>query len=358
MAQRFPPGHLGYPQAYPPGHPPPGYPPPGYPPPGHPPPPGYPPPGHQRGANPPHQGPARQPLGVRGAPSGPRSDLSQADTSAITHNLYVKVVPAGDPDKKSQALTLDMLRYIHDRLVIFKQMGIIVKVNKVTPRALQDQALRSAMVKKGITNLPALKTTTNIYIGLNAIKDLYERNIEEFRATNRRGEKPVEGAAPDDDDLDVYYRDEMTFERAEEDAQETGIGQTDDMMDAYRRMMERREASESTRRSSTGRRAAAATQVTQDRRAPPAQRQEPPRRPPAASARPDNVGGQHRAPRPQTGDPDDDEINETITRLAADIDDQTRERAFSGGGNDEDENSVQDDLMERAFYGRSQSSDA
>ncbi len=48
------------------------------------------------------------------------------------------------------------------------------------------------------------------------------------------------------------------------------------------------------------------------------------------------------------------EINDTIDRLARDIDDDTRARAFSSGGGDslDDDGGadVQDDLMERAYW--------
>ena len=184
----------------------------------------------------------------RGAPGGPREVLARgADTGQVAHNLYVKVVTGADADHKSRDITLGALKYVHARLATFAQMGIAVKVNKIRSQDLQDPRLVEAMRKRGITRLPALTTPNNVYIGLKEICDLYERNVKEFAAVAARGERPVEGILPEDD-LDSYYREEMSFERADEDAEETGLGEGDNMMDSYRRMMERRENSESGRR--------------------------------------------------------------------------------------------------------------
>jgi hypothetical protein len=254
----------------------------------------------------------------------------------------VKVVADGDPDRKSRELTLEILQYVHARLPVFKQMGLAVKVNKMRSLDLRDARLVNAMRKRGIKSLPALTTPNNVYHGCREICDLYERNFQEFQAFGRRGEKPVEGVAPEDD-LDVFYRDEMTFERAEEDAEETGLGEADDMMDAYRRVMERRERSEAGRRPSS-RPAKGPSVAADDRRA------APPR--PPASSRPDNVGMPSRRAAPL--DPDDAEIQATIDRLAQDIDDNVHARAFASGGGDSLDGGegadFQDDLMERAYW--------
>jgi hypothetical protein len=289
----------------------------------------------------PSAAPRRAPIGVRGAPSGPRADLARADTSQVLHNIYVKVVVGPDPDRKSRDITLQTLKYVHSRLPSFAQMGLAVKVNKITSFDLQNARLVGAMKGRGIVRLPALTTPNGVYLGYSEIVKLYELNLKEFAARDRRGEKAVEGAAPEDA-LDGYYKDEMTFEAAEEDAQETGLGEADDMMDSYRLMMQRRETSTAGQRKPSSRAAAAAAR--------PDSRAAPPR--PPASTRPDNVG---RAPRRAPADPDDAEIEATIDRLAQDIDDGVRSKAFSAGGGDSYDDDggadVQDDLMERAFYG-------
>lgn len=294
-----------------------------------------------------HGGPApprKAPIGYRGPPSGrPAANLAAADSGLIQHNLYIKVVPANDPDKMSSRLTLEALRFIHERLPIFKKMGLNVTVFRVTPAHLTNARVKAAMVARGITRLPAIVTPVNTYLGLKEISDLYARNIAEFEAANRRGDKAVEGAVLDEeDDLAKFYSSEMTLEAAEEDAQETGIGENDDMMESYRGMMERRDQAESKRRpgGAAGRPAAAAPS---ERQSPAAARQTaaPPR-----STRPDNVG---RHP------PADDNDSDLIDQLTQDIDDNLRSAAMQGGGGDSYEdgegegNSAQDDLMERAW---------
>lgn len=283
----------------------------------------------------------------RGPPSGSRTDLSRADTSQVQHNLYVKVVTGADADHKSRDITLGALKYVHTRLATFAQMGIAVKVNKIRSQDLQDPRLIEAMRKRGITRLPALTTPNNVYIGLKEICDVYERNVKEFAAVASRGERPVEGILPEDD-LDSYYREEMSFERADEDAEETGIGEGDDMMNSYRRMMDRRDNSESGRRPhhiAGGRLLATTSDVSGGPRG----------GGPRPAGRPDNIappagGARQRAP----VDAEDAEIQETIDRLARDIDDGMRSRAFTSGGGDslDDDGGAdpQDDLMERAYW--------
>lgn len=305
----------------------------------------------------PPAGVRRAPLGVRGAPSGPRTDLSGADTAAMAHNLYVKVVGANDPDSKSRLITLEILKYVSSRIAMFRRMGIVVQVKKVRPVDLQNAKLLAAMKGRGITRLPALTTLNNVYLGYKEISDVYERNIREFNAMKGREEKAVVGAAPDADDdqydLQAFYKDEMSFERADEDAQETGIGESDDMMDSYRTMMERREQSESGRRKPGRPAAAAGAPAGQGRSAPPPAG--------AARARPDNIAAPPPARRPAPSDPDDAEIMETIDRLARDIDEGTRTRAFSASGgdslDDDGGSDIQDELMERAYYSNTVASD-
>jgi hypothetical protein len=274
--------------------------------------------------------------------SRPRADLSKVDTGLVPHGLYVKVVTEGDPDTKSRDLTLSVLKYVHARLGIFAQMGIAVKVQKIRSQDLRNPQIVEVMKRRGILRLPALTTPNGVYLGFTDIQDVYDRNIREYESSRRRGEQAVEGAILQDDDLDGFFRSEMTFARAEEDAQETGLGEEGNMMDSYRHMMERREKSG----------ASSARKATQFRPAeapPPQSRAAPPRAAPPPG-RPDNVARQRPA------DPYDDEIQDTINRLSQDIDDGTRMAAFAGGGGDSfaDEdgggNDAQDDLMERAYY--------
>jgi len=281
-----------------------------------------------------------RPLGVRGPPSGrPQVDLAQADTGTVDHVLYVKIVNGGDRDEKSQKLTLSILQYVNDIKAVLGQMGITVKVESIKSTSLQSPALVAAMKKRGITRLPALRTKTDVYLGDQEIRTVYDRNIREYEAVGRRDERPTQEDVPDDD-LVAYYMDEMTFDRAEEDTEELGLGESENMMDAYRDMMDRREKSRAhVRPPQPGRTHGP--------------REGPARRPTAAPrARPDNV----RAPavrRPV--DPEEAEIQETIDRLSRDIDQGFRDRVFNpGDGNvidDDGDENIKDDLMEAAYWG-------
>jgi hypothetical protein len=268
--------------------------------------------------------------------------VGQRTNGQTVHNLYVKVVADGDADRMSRDITITTLKYIHKWLPVFTQMGISIKVNKIRSQDLQNHRLVEAMRKRGLTRLPALMTPNGVYIGLKEISGVYDKNVKEFTAAAAR---PAEGLLPEDD-LDNFYRDEMTFERAGEDSQEAGIGEGDDMMSSYRHMMERRDRPDShPPRPATGR--------------PPATTGDAPPRslhrslpPPHAGGRPDNIA----PPRRQRANNDEDaEIQETIDRLARDIDDGTRGLAFSQSGGDslDDEGGAdpQDDLMERAYWG-------
>jgi hypothetical protein len=287
-------------------------------------------------------------------------DLSKADTSDITHRLYVKVVPAGDPDTKSNAITLRLLQFVKSRMPAMKQMGLTVHVDKITSIQLKNTRLTDAMKKRGILRLPALTTTSNIYLGVQEIEDVYEKNIRAFQAHVNRGERPVEGAA-DDDDYSEFYRKEMTFARAVEDAQhdddDIGNDNTSSMMDTYRDRCKQREQSTKPPgaggvRTHAGVTFAAGTAGERRQGGP------------APASRADNVGAPARPSRPPRDISDDAEIEDTIDRLAREIDEGTMTQAFSGGGGDsldDDEgggggNSAQDTYMERAFWANQQES--
>lgn len=277
---------------------------------------------------------------MRHAVSGPPSD-----TGPVVHNLYVLVVggnAAAPNDRKSRELTLAILKYIHDRLPIFTKMGVNIRVHKVNKSDLRNARLVEAMKRRGISSLPALVTPNNTYIGNRSIGEVYEKNIAEYQAFLRQDTEAPTGIAQEDDDLSNFYRSEMTFEKAEIDDglgnDEGGIGEGSDMMDAYRQMMERRETRE-TKGSGRGQTA------PPKRGSAPA----PPKRggAPAPAGRPDNVAPRARG----TGDSMMDSL---IDRMAGDIDAQTFEDAFTGGGGDsldlDGGTNAQDDLMEKAYW--------
>ena len=272
----------------------------------------------------------------------------------MLHNVYVKVVQKGDTDVKSKDLTLQVLKYIHQRINIFKQMGLQIKVNKITSQDLQNVRLRAAMKKKGIARLPAMTTLTNTYLGVKEIFDIYDRNIKEYLAVRGREEKKIEGLAKEDD-LDDYFKTEMTFERAEDDEKESGIGESDDMMSAYQSMMQRRDEQNAKRRPS---RLPSIPTAPRGRAGGPAPAM------PGQSGRPDNVGGARRpttAPPTSTASGDgDDEIASIISRMAHDIDSGTMSSAFQGNGGDSLEGGEgadpMDKLMESSYWQNQESS--
>lgn len=213
----------------------------------------------------------------------------------VAHNLYVKVVTGADADHKSSSITVDVLKYIQTRLPALRSMGISVRVNTVRSQDLQNPRLVEAMRKRGITRLPALATPNDVYIGLKEITGVYERNLRAFAEADSR-ERPDGEEEAGDDALDSFYRDEMSFERADEDVEEAGLGEGDNMMDSYRHMMERRESSSERRPGRPGAGAAAGP-------APRGPRPGAAPRPPGAAPRPPARPGPTTSPRAGTTSP-------------------------------------------------------
>lgn len=280
-----------------------------------------------------YQAPRRRPV-----------DLRKADTSQTVHQLYVKVAGSGEalaPNAlKSRNLTLQILQFINQQLPVFGQMGIGVRVNKIRDIDLQNSKLIGAMKRKGITRLPALITPTNVYVGNREIVDVYTRNIRGFQAHKQREEKEVKGMAPEDD-LDRYYASELGSEQAWQDAvtgsaeDGEGIGDSADMMDAYRAMMSRREKSNRQRQPGGSRLAAIADTA---------------RRGGGAATVPTAVTGGSRRDNVQADDPQG-----SIDQLISNIDANTYSQAFAGGGGDSlmddgGPGNSQDDLMFSAYW--------
>lgn len=347
----------------------------------------FPPPGPFRGAPPSYRGPpgpgagpvyAAPPPAVRNrAPPAPPPTPTpghdpRTDDDPI-HYVYVKVDPAGEraADQVSRELTLRLLKYIHDNLAVIREMGVAVRVEKLSPELLANRSVFDALLAKGITRLPALKTPENVYVGLDPIVGVYEENIRMFLAERRRGDRPpATPDAADEDPLESMYRDEMTLERAEKDRAfegENGFEEgTSDMMEAHRAMLERRDKSSAASRrrlqsgGGTDNQRPSPLEDGNVSRRPPSRREEPPlSRPP--SSRGDNVGGAARA-RPARDPSDDGDISDTIDRLAREIDSGTLSRAYSSQSGDpglEDDNAGddRDAVMEAKYWANQQHTD-
>ncbi len=239
------------------------------------------------------------------------------------HNLFVQTSTRIGPQElespavlKGRRLTLQVLQYIQDHLGALAKMGIKVRVNRLRRCDLANSRVTQAMKNKGITRLPALVTPNRVYVGMREIAAVYERNIKAFEETVRRSD-PVSAG---DRELRHYYADEMSFERATQDQADGDVmDESADMMDDYRKLLQRREQRESS---------APAPTV------------------PPAGARPDNVA----APGPGPGvslNPDNDpDTAMLIGRLEADL--RPYEPPFSGG--------AQDDLMETAYWANQKAS--
>jgi hypothetical protein len=246
-------------------------------------------------------------------------------------------------------------------------MGVVVRVEKLTPDLLANRGVFDALLAKGVTRLPALKTPENVYIGLDPIVGVYEENIRMFLAERRRGERPPATPDADDEDpLEAMYRDEMTLERAEKDRSfegENGFeGGETDMLEAHRAMLEHRDKSSASRRRQTGDEPSPLEDGNAARRRPPPRRDEQPlSRPPPSRGDNVGVGGAARA-RPARDPSDDGDISDTIDRLAREIDSGTLSRAYSsrpGGDELEDDNAgdARDEIMEAKYWANQQQTD-
>jgi hypothetical protein len=141
----------------------------------------------------------------------------------MIHNLFVLDEKVS---QKSRQCTLEILNYIVSIRPYFDQFGIQIKVNKIRSIDLANPRLIDAMKVKKITELPALITPNNVYLGVTGIKNLYEQNIREY-------EKLSQDDNPESD-LQSYYAKEMTLERvAQDNAESDALTESDKIKTAY-----------------------------------------------------------------------------------------------------------------------------
>lgn len=240
------------------------------------------------------------------------------------HNIYVKVITGSDNDYKSRDITLNILKYLQVKMPLLQQMGVSVKINKVRSQDLQNPRLVEAIRQKGISRLPALVTASNVYIGFKDIIDVYESNIKTFmKMTTPQKSQPVK-KVPYETNLEDFYKNEMTLDKANEDTEEVDFGEGADMMTSYRNRMEKRDTSSQPSRQNMTQKITSISKNNNSRSA-------------------ENISINN----------DEAEIQETINRLALDIDSSIREKAFTASKNDslDEGGDPQDDLMERAYWG-------
>ena len=167
----------------------------------------------------------------------------------MIHTLFVAIIRKNDVQSKkdtmARQLTLDLIHFVRQNLPVLDEMGIVIVIERVDKKKLQDPRVRNAMKSAGLASLPALRTSTGIYLGNEEIKGLYMKNIEKFYEWKTRSEAPLGGMSAEDD-LASYYKNEMTMEKATADHAslddvEDINGENDDMMGAYRKRMRGRE---------------------------------------------------------------------------------------------------------------------
>lgn len=169
------------------------------------------------------------------------------------HNIYVLDVGSTKTSKdvRRRDLTLSILRYIHQKLPIIKQMGVKIQVHKIKKSELSSKRLVKAMKKRRISSLPALVTPKSTYIGNESIRELYEKNITEYNTFLNSKTNSGINTTESGDDLDNYFQNEI---KVGDNESEGGMDEDEDpsnnMMDNYRKMLQRRESGNKTQQQS------------------------------------------------------------------------------------------------------------
>ena len=241
----------------------------------------------------------------------------------MRHNLYVKVAN----DSLSYQLTLEILQYVQKNINILKKMEVELHVVKLTFDELENTAVQQSLLQRGITKLPALTTSQNIYLGNTEIINIYEKNIKDYlAATSAPQSNNI--IQEDDDFLDSFMKKEIN-------AKENDYAGDDDMNDSsgsslmqdYQRKMDQRK----------NMMPAMPNQPQQQ------QPQQQPRQPQPRQPQPRQPQQQ---PPPQSSQAND--IEETLKKLQNDIDNNLQ----MDDADVEYEKNPNDDIMERALWNR------
>jgi hypothetical protein len=263
----------------------------------------------------------------------------------FAHTLFVKVEPpaVAGASAESRELTLSVLRFIKSNLEPIRAMGVNVRVQKVRDEDLSNEQAVEMMRERGISRLPALCTPQQVYTGAKAIIGLYEKNLSIFSEKKRR---PPPKAAAKTPDVESYMHQEMRDGESDDEGMSEG---GNSMMDTYRQVISRREGSGG----AAGPPRLHAPQRVQkdedddDRPMPGRSMGQPAGRPTGNPAmRPNNVASSRgRAPPPSRPQPPMSRPQPPQpSRMPT-----ASPGGAPGGLDDDDENSPQDDLMERAY---------
>lgn len=125
--------------------------------------------------------------------------------------------------KDSGALTLNILKYFNKNIGDINRLGVVLQITKIEEEDL-DKDLVENLASSGICRFPALiNDTGKIFLGVQKIRDLFDRNIQSFRkqAVGRpAGRAPVAsgtntefGSNPD---LAAWWHQEMKEDESQE----------------------------------------------------------------------------------------------------------------------------------------------
>jgi hypothetical protein len=154
----------------------------------------------------------------------------------MRHNLYVKVAD----DDLSHQLTLEILQYVHKNLNILKKMEVDLNVVKLTVDELNNPTIQQSLYENGITKLPALTTTQNIYLGNTEIINIYEKNINDYIAATTSTSRQLTSQIDDDDYLDSFMKQQIKMGETNDDEEDINESGSSSLMNDYQRKMEQR----------------------------------------------------------------------------------------------------------------------
>lgn len=246
------------------------------------------------------------------------------------HYLFVVV----NGTTQAQAATVKILQFLAHSKPYLVRLKINLEVKKISPEMLQNARLKQALIAKGITSFPALKTSKRILMGVRNIAEFYSVLMDEFdkilakhddqqtmAALGRQG-VDVPGGASMDDIYRDYFASELTIGAAERDGGDEGMGDggSDAMMARMHDMIKRRDQINAKRNKRSGAYLDPASQMTQSDR----------------GRKADNVA-------------DEELIDRLIATTTAPVTAETLDKAFkSEGGSGVDD--AREDLMVRAFW--------
>ena len=131
--------------------------------------------------------------------------------------------------KDSGRPSISLLEYIHANIDIINEMGVKIKIAKLTSSDL-DKEMVEKLAAKGILRFPALVTDENkVKLGVEKIQNLFEGNKRSYNHHLVSQSPPTKESIflqdfAEDKDLAEYYQKEMNLDAMERDR---SIGESD-----------------------------------------------------------------------------------------------------------------------------------